>query len=90
MIKYTKPINLNGSQLRQELKNAGVIILDLAESVVVENDDLWLDIKQADESAAAAVVAAHNGITVAPEPTIEDKLASVGLNLADLKSALGL
>ena len=25
-----------------------------------------------------------------PEPTIEDKLASVGLNLTDLKTALGL
>lgn len=25
-----------------------------------------------------------------PEPTIEDKLASVGLNLTDLKSALGI
>lgn len=90
MIKYTKPINLNGSQLRQELKNAGVIILDLAESVVVENDDLWLDIKEADKSAAAAVVAAHKGTTVAPEPTIEDKLASVGLSVDDLKTALGL
>lgn len=27
---------------------------------------------------------------VAPEPTIEEKLASVGLSLSDLKSALGL
>jgi hypothetical protein len=25
-----------------------------------------------------------------PEPTVEEKLASVGLNLGDLKTALGL
>jgi hypothetical protein len=51
---------------------------------------LWLDILEADKAKAEAVVAAHNGTTIAPEPTIEDKLASVGLNLDDLKAALGL
>tara|TARA_R110000868_G_scaffold388303_1_gene657115 strand:- start:144 stop:386 length:243 start_codon:yes stop_codon:yes gene_type:complete len=34
-------------------------------------------------------LAAHNP-TPTPEPSVEDKLASVGLNLDDLKSALGL
>jgi hypothetical protein len=52
--------------------------------------DLYLDIKQPMKPKQQAVVAAHNGTTVAPEPTIEDKLASVGLNLTDLKTALGL
>jgi hypothetical protein len=42
------------------------------------------------EVEAAKIIAAHNGTTVAPEPTVEDKLASVGLNLTDLKTALGL
>lgn len=38
---------------------------------------------------AQGLLDAHN--PPAPkEPTIEDKLASVGLNLSDLKSALGL
>jgi hypothetical protein len=38
---------------------------------------------------AQALLDAHN--PPAPtEPTIEDKLASVGLSLADLKTALGL
>jgi hypothetical protein len=38
----------------------------------------------------AQVQAEINNPTPTPEPTIEQKLASVGLNLEDLKSALGL
>jgi hypothetical protein len=52
------------------------------------NGDFWLDVQPADQAKAAAVVAAHNGNTVAPEPTIADKLASVGLSLDELKSAI--
>jgi hypothetical protein len=40
--------------------------------------------KEADD-----LLAAHNP-TPAAEPSVEDKLASVGLNLNDLKTALGL
>lgn len=41
------------------------------------------------QAQADALLAAHN--PPAPtEPTAKDKLASVGLSLADLKSALGL
>ena len=41
------------------------------------------------QAEADALIAAHN--PPAPQqPTIEDKLASVGLSLEDLKSALGL
>ena len=43
-----------------------------------------------EKAKAAEVVAAHNGTTIAPEPTVEDKLASVGLKIDDLKVALGL
>ena len=39
---------------------------------------------------AEDVVAAHNGTTIAPEPTIDEKLASVGLSISSLKSALGI
>lgn len=90
MIKFNKPINLNGTELRQELRNAKVDISDDNLSVREINNDLYLDIKAADQATAAAVVAAHNGTIVAPEPTVEQKLASVGLNLDDLKQALGL
>jgi hypothetical protein len=90
MIKFNKPINLNGTELRKELRNAKVDISDDNLSVREISGDLYLDIKPADEAKAETVVAAHNGTIVAPEPTIEDKLASVGLSLPDLKAALGL
>jgi hypothetical protein len=88
MIKFNKPINLNGDELFSELAIAGI---KLDKTPYVDADEnLWLEIKSADKTKAEAVVAAHNGTTVAPEPTIEDKLSSVGLSLPDLKAALGL
>lgn len=91
MIQFEKPTNLNGSELRQELLTAAVQIGNKGREVVIdENGFFWLDIKQSDKDKAASVVAAHNGTIIAPELTVEEKLASVGLNLSDLKSALGL
>jgi Ser/Thr protein kinase RdoA (MazF antagonist) len=88
MIQFDKPTNLNGSELLAELNANGVAITE--PPLLDGNGNFWLDIKPADEAKAAAVVAAHNGTTVAPQPTIEDKLSSVGLSLPDLKVALGL
>ena len=91
MIQFEKPANLNGTELLNELENVGIVLDKEEQAPLIDGDgNLWLDIKEADKSSAAAVVAVHNGTTVAPEPTIEDKLASVGLNLVDLKTALGL
>lgn len=91
MIKFKKPENLNGKELLTELAAVGIVLIPIEQAPVVDsNNDMWLDIKPEDEAKAAAVVAAHNGTIVAPEPTIQDKLASVGLNLNDLKAALGL
>ena len=91
MIKFNKPTNLNGAELRQELNATGVTISNDLNSVTIDaNGDLWLDIASKDEAKAESVVEAHNGTTVAPEPTVADKLANAGLNLEDLKSALGL
>lgn len=86
MIQFEKPVNLNGAELLDELKAAGVIIEGLP--LVDEKNNLWLDINPADKDKATKVVAAHNGTTVAPEPTVADKLASVGLSIEDLKAAL--
>jgi hypothetical protein len=88
MIKFNRPKNLNGTELLDELKNAGVTVTDLP----MDNgkNGFWLNISEADKTKAEAVVDAHNGTTVAPQPTVEEKLASVGLNLDDLKTALGL
>jgi hypothetical protein len=88
MIQFTKPINLNGAELLAELNAVGVAIIE--PPVLDGSGILWLDIKPADEAKAATVVSAHNGTIVAPEPTIADKLANVGLSVPDLKTALGL
>lgn len=91
MIKFNKPENLNGTQLRAELNAVGVEIASISGAVMLDgNGDLWLDIAAKDENKAKPIVDAHNGTMVEIEPTIEEKLASVGLNLTDLKTALGL
>jgi len=87
MIEFTKPTNLNGAQLLAELNAAGVTI---NKSPAIDGDgNFWLDIAKADEAKAKPIVATHNGTTVAPEPTVADKLASVGLSIEELKAALG-
>ena len=88
MIKFNKPKNLNGAELLQQLNNNGVEITQ--PPLIDGNGDFWLDIAVADEAKAQTVVAAHNGTTVAPEPTVADKLANAGLTVEDLKAALGL
>lgn len=88
MIECDKPINLNGDELTAELASAGI---ELKKAPYIDgNGKLWLDVDISHKAKVASVVAAHNGTIVAPQPTIEQKLASVGLNLNDLKSALGL
>ena len=91
MIQFTKPENLNGAELLKELAAVKIVLDEYEQAPVIDGEgNFWLDINPADKDKAAEVVAAHNGTTIAPEPTIEDKLASVGLNLTDLKSALGI
>jgi hypothetical protein len=91
MISFTKPTNLNGIELRDELNAGGVAISDSPDVMVVDgNGNLLLDISESDTAKATPIVAVHNGTTIAPEPTVADKLASLGLNLNDLKAALGL
>jgi len=91
MIKFNRPTNLNGGELREQLNAAGVKISDDPSSVKEDAEgNLWLDIANKDESKAKSVVAAHDGTIIAPEPTVADKLANAGLNFEDLKAALGL
>ena len=91
MEQFTKPQNLNGGELREELRAAGVTIGDKFDAVMVDGMKvLLLDIDPSDKSKASAVVAAHNGTVIGREPTLDEKLASVGLSVADLKTALGL
>lgn len=87
MIEFNKPQNLNGAELLNELKAVGITVEGLP--LIDEDGNLWLNITEADKDKATSIVAAHNGTTVAPEPTIADKLASVGLSIEELKAALG-
>lgn len=84
MKKFDKPTNLNGAELLAELKAAG-----LKASRIVQCDN-GIEIDVDDEAKAKPIVAAHNGTTITPELTIEQKLESVGLKLDELKLVLGL
>ena len=85
MATFNKPKNLNGSELSAELKAVGLEI-----GLIKDNSDGTISFEVSNEELASEIVLAHNGTTIAPEPTIEQKLASVGLSIDDLKSALGL
>ena len=88
MIQFTKPENLNGTELLAELNAAGVPI---TKPPMIDGDgNFWLDIAKKDETKATSIVAAHDGTMIAPEPTVADKLAAAGLSVDELKSALGL
>jgi sulfur carrier protein ThiS len=88
MITFIKPKNLNGEELLAELNAAGVKI---TKSPNLDGEGvMWLDIEAKDEDKAKSVVAAHNGNMIPKEQTIDEKLASVGLSIVDLKAALGL
>jgi len=85
MIKVNKKINL--VQLDNELNGLGLICSynennEISEIGLAENNSATEEELQ---SAIDAHIAKPN-----PQPTIEQKLASVGLNLNDLKTALGL
>jgi hypothetical protein len=85
MATFKKPDKLNGAELKQQLAEAGINvsdIFDLADGFIAFETD--------DAESAAQIVKSHSGNIEPKEPTIEDKLASVGLNIEDLKAALGI
>lgn len=81
---FTKPQKLNGDILKEELAAAGIIV-----SIIRDFGDNTIGFETDNESVAEQVVAAHNP-PPPTEPTIAEKLALVGLNLEDLKIALGI
>lgn len=80
----SKEINL--SQLDKELGGEGLVAdFNDSENKIIKPADNSTKTEKQLEAAIKAHVALPN-----PEPTIEQKLASVGLSLGDLKTALGL
>jgi hypothetical protein len=84
------PKNLNGEQLKQELRANGVSISDDIDAVQIIDGELVLKIANKDNFKAETVIAAHNGKIIGDSLSINEKLALVGLSIDDLKSALGL
>ena len=88
MILFTKPKNLNGAELLEELSAADVTVTgrpsDNGEGL------LWLDIAEADEAKATPIVAAHNGTTVAPDNSAAKAalLAKLGITADEAKLLL--
>jgi hypothetical protein len=88
MIKFDRPINLNGTELIAELKDSNILI----KSSLFDDAEggLWLNIEEKDKAKAKEIVDSHNGNTIPSEPTIEQKLANAGLTVEDLRTVLGL
>jgi len=89
MIKFNKPVNLNGAELLAELNAAEVNVTSLP--TIDGNNDLWLDINSADETKAKAIVDAHNGTTIAPDLSAQRQaiLDRLGLTAEEAQLLLG-
>jgi hypothetical protein len=77
--EFDASIVINHFQLKEELGCDSIYICD---DKLFITGDLTLE-------EATAGLAAHKPLPM-PEPTVADKLAKVGLSVADLKTALGL
>ena len=82
---FDKPAQLNGAELKVELSKVGIDVTEIFDFA-----DGTIGFETDDQTKAAKVVKDHKGNTEAKEPTVADKLASVGLNLDDLRAALGI
>jgi hypothetical protein len=89
MIKFDKPANLNGAELLAELKTAKIDVNGLP--TIDANNDLWLDVKSADEAKAKSVVDDHNGNTIAPDLSAarQQILDRLGLTADEVAILLG-
>lgn len=89
LIKFNTPTNLNGEELVSELKAIGIEVT--GRPLIDENKELWLNIIESDEEAAATVVASHNGTMVAPDVTSAKAalLAKLGITEEEVALLLG-
>jgi hypothetical protein len=62
MLQFTKPTELNGEQLINELNDAGIKTSKIP--LVDGNGDLWLDVAEKDKSKAETIVNAHVGLDI--------------------------
>lgn len=85
MKQFTRPQNLNAAQLMEELAAVDLIVTKIEDRV---DGFIYFDVD--DEVKAASIVDTHIGQDSVQVLSLEEKLASVGLSLDDLKKGLGL
>ena len=71
-----------------KITNSTVFNAETGADLFIRGDD-WFVSGDVTAEQAQALLDAHNA-PAPTEPTVADKLASVGLSVADLKAALGL
>jgi hypothetical protein len=93
MAIFSKPDNLNGAQLRKELKAVGVTFTDEFETILINaENELVLEIKKTDEQKAKQIIENHNGIDidlVKVKESAQAKFAALGLTEEEVASILG-
>lgn len=92
MIRIEIEDGFNGKQLIQEMKEAGVVLYEnlVGISAVLKEADGKVFIPTSEEFAELAQQIATNRVALFEQDTVIERLASVGLSVDDLKSALGL
>jgi hypothetical protein len=89
-MRFDLPKKFNGTTLRNELAEHQIYLAAEKSAITISENNLFLEIDEKDSDKVIEVLKNHNGNDIVIETTIEQKLASVGLSIADLKSALGL
>jgi hypothetical protein len=85
MINIELNKEINGKQLVAELETAGVVV----EDILRFNNNI-LSIAADEKHTEIAITIVNNHVPVFAEPTIIEKLESIGLSVDELKEALGL
>jgi hypothetical protein len=88
MIKFDNIHFTDGKQLLDDLAIEGIVLDINTQAPLIDGEGyLWLDVSEEQRQQVQNILNAHVP-KPAPEPTIADKLASVGLSLDELKAAI--
>ena len=89
MIQFTQPTTLNGAQLVEELKSAGIAVTGRPS---IDGDGvLWLNVPTKDKAKAETIVGAHVGIDQTPAIEAQRKalLERLGLTADEARLLIG-
>ena len=85
MATFTKPENLNGAELKQELAAVDIIV-----DSVKDNLDGTISLETDNETLASEIVSQHNGTIITPDNSAEKAalLARLGITADETKLLL--